>query len=36
VVVHTLTSTPGVELYARRSRTERPDGKAVEVSGPLP
>lgn len=36
VLVHTLTSTPGVRLYARRSGTERPDGESAEVEGPLP
>jgi sodium/hydrogen antiporter len=36
VLVHTLTSTPGVEHYARRSGTERPEGETVEVPGPLP
>lgn len=36
VLVHTLTSTPGVELWGRRSGTERPEGEAVYVPGPLP
>lgn len=36
VVVHTLTSTPGVEFFARRSGTQRPEGESSEVSGPLP
>lgn len=36
VLVHTLTSTPGVVSYARRSGTERPEGESAEVAGPLP
>ncbi|PVZ08528.1 hypothetical protein [Actinomycetospora cinnamomea] len=36
VVVHTLTSTPGVFGFARRAGTERREGESVEVGGPLP
>jgi sodium/hydrogen antiporter len=36
VVAHTLTSTPGVRLYARRSGTARPEGEPAQVAGPLP
>jgi sodium/hydrogen antiporter len=36
VLVHTLTSSPGVRFYAHRSRSERPEGEESEVLGPLP
>jgi len=36
VLVHTLTSTPGVTAFARRAGTERPEGESVVISGPLP
>ncbi|MBW0092679.1 cation:proton antiporter [Pseudonocardia sp. KRD-184] len=36
VLVHTLTSTPAVRWYARRSGTERAEGESAEVEGPLP
>ncbi|WP_300015078.1 cation:proton antiporter [Pseudonocardia sp.] len=36
VLVHTLTSSPGVRGFARRTGTGRPDGERSEVEGRLP